>query len=52
MICKKGVSYISGVGGGRKRQRRKQKGGRITILNEVAKLVIGKIFGRGHRRKR
>ena len=52
---KKGVWYIGG-------KKRKQKGGAIPfgliasltapVLGEVAKPILGKMFGRGRRRKR
>ena len=52
---KKGVWYIGG-------KKRKQKGGSIPfgliasltapVLGEVAKPILGKMFGRGRRRKR
>ena len=52
---KKGVWYIGG-------KKRKQKGGAIPfgliasltapVLSEVAKPILGKMFGRGRRRKR
>ena len=52
---KKGVWYIG-------EKKRKQKGGAIPfgliasltapVLGEVAKPILGKIFGRGRRRKR
>ena len=54
---KKGIWYIGG-----KRRKRKQKGGAIPlgilasvggpILGEIAKPILGKIFGRGLRKRR